>query len=166
MSTRLFNDADRRLIAELYNDHSIPLAEISARTGASTSTIRVVRREMGCKSRPAGGPRRGCWLPPALRKRIAELYADPKIPIGEIEARTGVCHNTVTRCADEFGKPRRHRALDCCEAASLRPKFKRVTDIAYVLERSRQAVSVALQRHDRLLRRGITDHTHRQPRGS
>lgn len=166
MSTRTYTQKDRSLIAELYDDHSISLEEISARTGASISTIRTVRKEMGCKPRPMGGPRRGCWLPEALRKRVAELYADTSLSIEEIEARTGVCHNTVTRCADEYGKPRRHRPLDCCEAASLRPKFKHISDIAYVLERSRQAVSVALQRHDRLLSRGITDHTRHQPRAT
>ena len=154
---------DRKQIGKLYKA-DLSIDEISSLTGASARTIRVVRDELGIPPRKPGGPRHGPEIPIDLRRRAANLYADSSIPLAEVEARTGMCHNTIHRCAAEFGVPRRRVAIDCCKATELYAQWGRLSAVAEILSATREGVRYALERHRRLTKQGAKSHHRHQPR--
>lgn len=160
---RLYDDDDRRRIAELYENPDNSLLQIGAMTGASPELIRIIASEYGLPRRPVGGTRReGPDTPYKLRRAAAHLYGDRGIPLEEIERRTGLCHGTILRCADEFGIPRRKAPINCCLAAKLFAKFKNKSAVAEILNVTRQGIDYALRRHARLA--GRRDHSEHQPK--
>lgn len=158
---RLYDDAAREMIAQLYNDGA-HFDVIGARTGASNRTITKIAAEMGCSPRmPGSSPNSYCIRNRDRIERALVRYTDSDDPIAKICAEEGVTANWIFREVRRRGLKTRNQSIDCCDVAMLY-RDHIISDVAKIIGASHSVVTRALGRHRKMIALGVPPERHEE----